>query len=325
VSRLEQAASAWNRFWFDRDDGAALCLFRALIGGCLVLKLTGLTGLYRLTSLTPAFPRRGVFPIGDLLGGFTVPYAWLEWLPLPTPFWFARIEDALLVLAILVTLGLFTRIALFLLVPLFTYVFFSSQLNYYHHMFFLLCSLAILAFSRCEHRFSLDALRASVREREEGSVLPVRLLQVLVCAVYGFAFLAKCNAGWLDGSVIESLADTGALEQPLADQVIAVIGYRGIAWFTLLIEALLPVCLWIPRVRVAALVGGVSLHLGIDLLMNVNSFGYQMIVSYVLFFGGPARLGARYDDRPGRPGRSRQWTASSGAPGAVRQPEPGPV
>ena len=132
------AVGAWNRFWFEPDDGRALALFRLLFGFTFVLKLTGATGLFRLARLEIELPRRGVFPVSAMLDTFYAPYPGLEWMPLPSPACFARIEEALLVLALLLTAGLFTRVTTVLLAPLSTYVFFLSQLNFHHHMYFFL-------------------------------------------------------------------------------------------------------------------------------------------------------------------------------------------
>lgn len=93
-----------------------------------------------------------------MLDTFYLPYPLTRWLPLPDAWWWDRIEEATLVLAIFMTVGLFTRVVTPLLALLFTYSFLLSQWNSYHHMLVFVWVLWILALSDCGRHFSLDAL-----------------------------------------------------------------------------------------------------------------------------------------------------------------------
>ncbi len=275
--------TAWNRFWFREDPGYTIALVRVLVGSSLVLKLSGATGLFRLGAQDLGLPKRGVFPVAAMLDTFRAPYPLFEWLPAPSAFWFARIEDALLALAILVTIGCLTRIAVPLLATLYAYVFFLSQFNFYHHLYFFLLVLWVLALNPCATWLSIDALMQRGSPRAMTTVLPVRLVQVIATMVYVFTFAWKVDSGWLDGSVIASFEEAGVFKGAFASSLLRTVGDRGVAWLTLGVEAALPVALWLPRARRVAILAGTLLHLGIDLTMHVNSFGYQMIAAYAAF------------------------------------------
>ena len=88
----------WKRFWFAPSQLHSLCLLRLFFGVTLVLRITDVTGLFRIDRLTGGFPDRGLWPVRNMLDKFYAPYPWTDWLPLPDLFWFSRLEEALLVL-----------------------------------------------------------------------------------------------------------------------------------------------------------------------------------------------------------------------------------
>ncbi len=283
-SALSRLAIAWDRFWFAPASRETLGLVRIFFGFVFFLRMTGATGLYRIDEITMRFPKRTVFPIRELFGSWHMPYPFLEWLPVPGEFWWSRIEDALLLLSVLLIVGLFTRIVAPVLAVLFTYVFFLSQHHFYHHMLLYGIVFWILAFARSGQHYSLDAMLRDPRERGAlGLVLPLRLIQVLVCAIYLFTFFWKSNSGWTTGSIMEIFAETGSLKGQFATWVHSVIPSQILSIGTLIIEGGLPVCLLWPATRRWAIFAGVGLHLGIDATMNVNSYSYQMLALYIAF------------------------------------------
>lgn len=300
--------SNWNRFWFAPCHLHTLGLLRACFGFTLVLRITGTTGLFRIGSHTAQFPDRSLWPVRQMLDTFHAPYAWLEWLPLPTPFWFGRLEDLLLVSSLLLTIGLGTRLVAPLTAALFTYLFFLSQWNYYHHLLLFLPVLWILAIWPSGRTFSLDAqLRQSQLPEPLASILPLRLLQVLVCAIYLFTFLWKLNAGWFGGHIMTLFVETGTVQGPFAPWL-QQLGNQTLSLGTLAMEGFLPLGLLFRPTRRVAMLAGLMLHLSIDATMRVNTFSYQMVVLYLAFIH-PA-CGATvvlFDGNCGICRRSRRW------------------
>ena len=280
---LDRLVSNWNRFWFTSCHLHTLGLLRACFGFTLVLRITGTTGLFRIGAHTAQFPDRSLWPVRQMLDTFHAPYAWLEWLPLPTPFWFGRLEELLLVFSLLLTVGLGTRLVAPLTAALFTYLFFLSQWNYYHHLLLFVPVLWILAIWPSGRTFSLDAqLRPSVLPEPPRSILPLRLLQVLVCTIYLFTFLWKLNAGWFSGHIMTLFVETGTVQGPFGPWL-QKLGNQTLSLGTLAIEGFLPLGLLFRRTRRVAILAGLLLHLSIDATMRVNTFSYQMVVLYLAF------------------------------------------
>ncbi len=55
-------------------------------------------------------------------------------------------------------------------------------------------------------------------------------------------------------------------------------------WGVLVVEAVLPILLWVPRLRTLAILLGIGLHLGIELTMHLFLFEWIMIFGLLTFF-----------------------------------------
>jgi hypothetical protein len=282
-SGLRAFAAAWNRFWFEPVHTHALGLLRLFFGLVMTLRALKVYGLYRIGDMRPALPRYE-YDLEEIYGAFTMPWPKFDWLPAPTLWWYERIDEVGLLLLVLFTVGLFTRVVAPLLAGIFAYVFLATQLNYYHHVWCYTLVFAILAFSPCGERYSLDSyLRGKSMPRPRRSVLPLRLIQVLMTLLYGFTFVSKLNPGYLSGRIMFLFHEAGSIEGPFYGPVLELLGYKGLAWFTLAAEGLVPLAIWFPRLRLPAIWVGCMLHLGIDMMMSQRTFSYQMMTLYIVF------------------------------------------
>lgn len=153
-------------------------------------------------------------------------------------------------------------------------------------------------------RYSIDALRASLRRKEPASQInhqpppdraPVVSLAVFavlwqLAVIYGLNTLHKGGPTWMDGTAI-----AWTLEQ---DRIVTDLGVwvretwplwltRAMTWGTLLIEGAAPLLilspwgtLWTRRIAFASLT---ALHGGIFLLTDVGLFSPTMVVAYLIF------------------------------------------
>ena len=297
----------WNRFWFAEISAQPFCLLRIWFGACLVLKCSSFDGLFQLAGGTLQFPNRSMWEVTHLLDSWQMPF--FDWLLVPDAFWLARLEELLLTLTILLTLGLATRLVALATATLFSYLFLLSQWNFHHHLFLFLLALWVLATVPCGRHFSLDALLTDPRRQYRStSRLPLRLLQVLVISIYLATFVWKCNGVWLNGEILEILRASGSLRGPLADNPLPLIGDQICSLLAWAMEGLIPLGLLFRRTRQCALGAGVLLHLGIDLSVSVGTFSYQILALYVVFIhpdcGATVIL---YDGACSRCARSRRW------------------
>lgn len=290
----------WNRFWFAPAPTHLLAFVRIFFSLWLILKRTGLWGLHRFPDWNFRFPVHAVKRTSQYpMAGFRDPVPGFEWIPSPSLATYQSVETATLLLAILYLVGLGTRVVGPLLTLGFGYLFVLSQFSYVHHNHLFLAVFLILAFSRCGDHYSLDALMVP-GPRPDRPVTPIRMLQVLTSALYASTTFGKLNEGWFDGRVMELLHDGGHFRGGASAWVYAHTGPLVLSHFTLFAEGILAFGLWLPQIRPLAVFSGFSLHAGIDMLMPVTTFSYQVTSLYLVFLDPrPHRTIVRYDRRSG--------------------------
>lgn len=274
-------------FWCSKSQPTPICFFRILYG-VLVL----ISSLLLAPNLMAFFGAKAIIsvPTMQLYEGnprFSLLFFF------PSSDWFVLLLYTLLLIsAIFVTVGLFTRTSLILL--------FISLLSFHHRNLAILNSgdtlLRImgflLIFSPAGKFFSIDHFLASklsagqaVTREVETSIWPQRLLQIQVAAVYCHAFFSKIyTQDWLNGSAIYYAS---RLEEFQRFSVPYVLDHlwtcQLLTWSTLMIELSLFTLVWWKPIRNYVLIAGVALHLGIDWCMNIPLFEYVMIACYVNF------------------------------------------
>ncbi len=302
MSRLR---AAWDRLWFSPAPTETLGLVRLFVGLTLVMKFTGVWGMHRgWGALKPRLP----FHDGLQHGPFRLPVPGFDWLP-PMTAASQRSWDALaLVLAVLLTVGLGTRVVSAALALLLLYALLESQFNYLHHVNVYVWVVCIFAISPVGEHYSLDAALRRLWARARGrtprtTVHPIlyqRMLQVFLSVLYLTTTIGKLTPDWFDGSIFGALAQGGFLKGPFKATLLGLFPPMFMAWWTLFAEGLLSVGLWHPRSRRVTAWCGVALHLGIDAMMNVTTFSYLMISLY-LSFAAPATGQTSLSVDPSRP------------------------
>jgi hypothetical protein len=287
---------AWDRFWFTPASTETLGVVRAAIGFTFVLKMIGTWGLYRgWDGLKLRLPHHEKLAHG----AFRLPVPGFEWLPPLDAATLAQGEALVLGLAVLFTVGLFTRLAGALLTGCIAYWLLISQWNYLHHVNTYVWIFALLTLGPCGDHFSADALLRRGLARLRGQPAPAppvrpvlhqRMLQVFIAILYITTTIGKLTPAWIDGTFMGSLAAQGWLKGPWKSALLQTVPPSVMGWWTLFAEGLLGIGLWHPKSRRVAAWCGVTLHLGIDLVMNVTTFSYLMISSYLAF--ADPRMGA---------------------------------
>ncbi|RYZ08911.1 MAG: hypothetical protein EOO73_06350 [Myxococcales bacterium] len=157
-------------------------------------------------------------------------------------------------------------------------------------------------------RFSVDALRASLRARKETSVaalndrtdpprwrepivsLAVTALLLQWAAIYGFNAVQKSGAPWRDGTAVHYFLQQDRLVTWLGAWLrgsLPLGAVKVLTFTTLAIEAAVPLLLLSPwRAHVTRLVAFalvVVLHLSIDSVLQLGSFSWAMLVVFCAF------------------------------------------
>ncbi|MCB9672951.1 MAG: HTTM domain-containing protein [Alphaproteobacteria bacterium] len=121
-------------------------------------------------------------------------------------------------------------------------------------------------------------------------VFSMRLIQLQLIVMYTYTGIAKCSGfTWLDGSAIYySLSDIGYSRFPaLTDAILPLKPVRAVlallTWITLVWEVFFaPLVIW-RRTRMATLIVGVLVHVGIFGLLAVGIFSWSTLWGYLAF------------------------------------------
>jgi hypothetical protein len=124
-------------------------------------------------------------------------YYGFEWVqPFPEPL-MSIFFLSLCVLAILIVLGKWYRIATLLFALGFTYTYFLEKSNYLNHGY-LFCWICFVMFFLPAHRqFSLDVKKRPALKREQIPYWCLFVMQFMMGVVYFYGGIAKINADWL--------------------------------------------------------------------------------------------------------------------------------
>lgn len=155
-----------------------------------------------------------------------------------------------------------------------------DQQTYSSHHVLVMLLLAYLAFARSGARWSIPAARGARQVRVPW--WPQLLMMTQVTVLYLFAGLSKINPVFLSGGPLRGWM---WIELPLPV-------FQLLAVATVVTEIFLAVALWIPRVRVLAVVAGLGLHISIvvgltDQTLVLIAFAAASMSTYWLFLSRP--------------------------------------
>lgn len=280
---LDDAAEAWDAFWFSKRDGKTLGLIRLL---------TGLIVFYTHLVWSPLLIRflgpEGMLPLTyrELLYDSSMAWSHFDWIASETTLWIVHVVA--LVTMLLFALGFWTRIT-----GMLTALFVISYANRATGALFGLDQIAAfltlyLAISDCGGSFSLAGKLGLGAKSKSASIrnnIAIRLIQIHLCIVYLFAGLGKCQGEtWWNGEAIwgaigsyeyQTLDMTWMADQMWLVSVITLVtlifevGYIGLIW---------------PKLTRPVMLGlAIPLHLGIGLCMGMMEFGLIMLVANLSF------------------------------------------
>jgi vitamin K-dependent gamma-carboxylase len=229
--------------------------------------------------------------------GFHFTYWGFGWVK-AWPAWGMYLHFGLLaLLAVLVTLGLFYRLAITLFLLLFTYVQLIDVTLYLNHYYLVALLALLLVVLPAQAAFSLDARRRPAAfARGTVPALAVVALRVQVALVYTCAGLAKLQGDWLIeaqplGLWLASLTDLPVIGPLLAHPLAPPLA----SWGGFLFDSTIALFLSWRRTRPFAFGAVVVFHGLTALFFPIGMFPAIMIVAATVFFSPswPRRLLAR--------------------------------
>jgi hypothetical protein len=208
-------------------------------------------------------------------------FSWVKALP---GDWIYYLLALLGFLALLITVGLFYRIAAALFFIGLIYVFLLTKELYLNHMY-LVCLLSfLLIFIPCYRSFSLDAL---INPKIRSQVIPAWCLWLVrgqIGIVYFYAGLAKLNPDWLHGEPVRlwlaPLASYPVLGQFFTKEwFVYLVSYGGLGFDLLIVPLLL-----FRKTRVIGYLWAIMFHLLNVYIFEIGIFPWLMIAATLIFF-----------------------------------------
>ncbi len=114
---------------------------------------------------------------------------------------------------------------------------------------------------------------------------PQRILQLQLCIIYLAAGIWKTmGPTWRNGTAVGLVLQLGEFQRfPIPDFFLTPLMSQVFTYGTLAFELGFPVLIWIPRLRLPVLLAGLAFHAGLDWVMNVQLFQWQITAYYLLW------------------------------------------
>jgi len=310
---------SWDWFWFTPTDPITLGLIRLCVGLVVLYLHIGYTfDLLSYVSRDLAWVDgklsdhvRHDWPVFAFTGDWYTPdqqigkgqFTWSIFFHMSDPVWIYTFHACLLVVIVLFTLGLWTRITSVLV--------WAGAIGYIHRapttLFGMDTIMIVLLFylmiGPSGAALSLDRLLETRRQRRrfgpdyvpplEPSVTAnfiIRMIQIHFCFIYEASGLSKLlGSTWWSGTALwatfanVSFAPVNVpiyrwgLEVLVQYRWLWELAMEGGVVFTLFLEIGLPFLIWMPRWRWLMIAGSTLLHLGIGLFMGLVTFSLFML------------------------------------------------
>jgi hypothetical protein len=276
---------AWNNFFFAEESPAPLALFRVLYG-IMVVATTLLLRSSWMAWYGPhawiSLPTMHQVEPGPRLSLFAL-------IP-QTDFWIHALFWILLVSALCLTVGLFTRLNTII-------VFLCLASIDQRNLFilnggdtFLRLAGFFLIFAPAGAALSLDRLIRIWRGKEGVEVRPrrpwaQRMIQFELAILYFSSFCWKVGGTpWVQGTALYYVFHVDELQRfPLPSGFLRPTMLKLESWFALALEFSLGVLIWVKEIRYYLLALGLLFHLTLEYSLNVPMFQWDVLSAYVLF------------------------------------------
>ncbi len=276
----------WNLFWFRPTSPVPLGLFR-LVYGCVAFAYGALLFPERWTW----FSNRGVLTAAEAaayIGGAGTYVHQFGLLLLPgADRWLTVFFLAYLLAAFSLIVGFWSRTSAALVYLGIAALHARNAPIHHSGDTVVIIMAAYLALSPCGAACSVDRLIRIFRRAEDAAPVVAwaqRLMQIQIAVLYFCAAMSKATGpSWQDGTAVYypmHLPESVRFPVWGQDNIYVV---NLVTWGTVGIEMALGTLIWVPRLRLYVLAGGVLLHLGIEYSMNIPLFSAVMIATYINF------------------------------------------
>ena len=257
-------------FLFDRVDGAFLACFRIVFGAAM------------------AFFAVKQLAAGNVAWQYIDPphhfhYYGFEWVkPWPGVGMYAHFA-AMAIVAVMLMLGLFYRVATIAFALLFTWVFLLDRSYYLNHYYLIVLLSWMMTILPADKVLSLDALQNRWPQTATVPAWTLWLIRFYVALPYFFGGIAKIDGDWMQGQPMRLTLSTRPWYATVTEYIDGEILVQVFTWGGMLFDLLIvPALLW-RRTRAAALCLVVAFHLTNAFVFPIGVFPWLMIAATLVF------------------------------------------
>ncbi len=280
-----------NKWLFKPQSPTPIALVRIFIGLIVLQNLV----VHLLPDFNLYFGDHSVIPIDSIVTkywGQQPTFDLMVLLP-PGEHWRFLFFLGLILAAFFMTVGFSSRISMVCVFLGMQSIDSHFELNQNDGDVFLRLACMILAFSNAGDALSVDNLIRAFREDWRLTGFEPRLsapwaqrwYQLQLAFVYCHTFFCKlAGRHWIDGWAVYFASrydDCQRFMLPIVFDNPVILKF--LTWSTLVIEFALWTLIWFKQFRYWVLLGGVCLHMGIELTMNLPMFEWIFISSYFAF------------------------------------------
>jgi hypothetical protein len=191
----------------------------------------------------------------------------------------------LIVSALLITVGLFYRVAILTFFLCFTYVELIDKTTYLNHYYFISIISFLLILVPAHRYFSVDVLRKPRLSVTQVPAWTINIFKLQLLLVYFFAGLAKLNYDWLVVALPLKIWLPANSHLPIIGALLTQhwVAY-AFSWFGAVFDLGIGFLLLWSKTRKPAYALVVLFHLATGLLFKIGMFPYIMIVVTPIFF-----------------------------------------
>lgn len=208
-----------------------------------------------------------------------------DWVKSPGATGMNVLFGLLVLSAIMVTVGLYYRIAIFTFFLCFTYVELIDKTTYLNHYYFISVMAFLMILVPAHRYFSVDVLRKPALMVHQVPAWTINIFKLQLILVYLFAGISKLNYDWLMVAMPLKIWLPANSHLPLIGNLMnkTWIAY-GFSWFGAAFDLFIGFLLLIPITRRPAYLIVIIFHLFTAWLFKIGMFPYIMIFVTIIFF-----------------------------------------
>src|ERR1700761_663868 len=214
-----------------------------------------------------------------------------DWVKAPGAAGMYLLFALLIIAAILVTIGLFYRVAIITFFLCFTYVELLDKTTYLNHYYFISVMAFLMIWVPAHRYFSVDVWRKPVLLVNCVPAWTINIFKLQLLLVYFFAGISKLNYDWLIAAMPLRIWLPANSHLPIIGSLLTQLWVAYLAsWFGAVFDLFIGFFLLNSRFRKPAYVLVIIFHLATGWFFKIGMFPYIMIFVTVIFFSANTHI-----------------------------------